>query len=69
MRYVFAGRGRLPQSHPKRFLVSRSGIAGFPQLYLRDPDLNVVEIDGAHSTSLRSIHETVQTEISGGGLC
>ncbi|ASY71838.1 hypothetical protein N181_27605 [Sinorhizobium fredii USDA 205] len=37
----------LPQSHPKCLLVIRSGVAGFPQLYLRDPDLNIVEINGA----------------------
>ncbi|MDK1373405.1 MULTISPECIES: VOC family protein [unclassified Sinorhizobium] len=37
----------LPQGDPKCLLVSRSGLAGFPQLYLRDPDLNVVEINGA----------------------
>lgn len=37
----------LPEGDPKRLLVSRSGVAGFPQLYLCDPDLNVVEINGA----------------------
>ena len=40
-------RENLPQSDPKCFLVFRSGLAGFPQLYLHDPDLNVVEINGA----------------------
>ncbi|WP_060564083.1 VOC family protein [Sinorhizobium fredii] len=37
----------LPQGEPKCLLVFRSGMAGFPQLYLHDPDLNVVEINGA----------------------
>lgn len=37
----------LPEDDPKHLLVSRYGLAGFPQLYLRDPDLNVIEINGA----------------------
>lgn len=41
----------LPQDDPKYLLVFRSGIAGYPQLYLRDPDLNVVEINGAEESS------------------
>lgn len=40
-------REDLPENDPKYLLVSRTGLAGFPQLYLRDPDLNVVEINGA----------------------
>lgn len=40
-------REDLPEDDPKHLLVSRAGLAGFPQLYLRDPDLNVVEINGA----------------------
>lgn len=32
---------------PKRMMVRRDGIAGFPQLYLRDPDLHIIEINGA----------------------
>ncbi len=40
-------REDLPEDDPKRLLVFRSGPTGFPQLYLRDPDLNVVEINGA----------------------
>jgi len=38
----------LPEDDPKHVLISRTGIAGFPQLYLCDPDSNVVEINGAH---------------------
>ena len=30
-----------------RLLVKRSGLAGFPQLYLIDPDRNVIEVNGA----------------------
>ncbi|WP_018899676.1 VOC family protein [Rhizobium sp. 2MFCol3.1] len=37
----------LPEGDPKHMLVFRTGPAGFPQLYLRDPDLNIVEINGA----------------------
>jgi len=40
-------REDLPQGDPKRLLIFRSSVAGFPQLYLCDPDLNVVEINGA----------------------
>lgn len=32
---------------PRRLLVKRSGAAGFAQLYLLDPDRNVVEINAA----------------------
>jgi catechol 2,3-dioxygenase-like lactoylglutathione lyase family enzyme len=32
---------------PKRLLVVRKGIAGFPQAYLLDPDGNVVEVNAA----------------------
>ncbi|WP_112944896.1 MULTISPECIES: VOC family protein [unclassified Rhizobium] len=39
--------GDLPEGDPKHMLVFRTGLAGFPQLYLRDPDLNIVEINGA----------------------
>jgi len=42
-------REDLPEDHPNYLLVSRAGLAGFPQLYLRDPDLNVIEINGAPS--------------------
>ncbi|EPR23459.1 VOC family protein [Agrobacterium radiobacter] len=40
-------REDLPQSDPHCLLIFRTGLAGFPQLYLRDPDLNVIEINGA----------------------
>lgn len=40
-------REDLPEDDPKCLLVFRSGLAGFPQLYLRDPDSNVVEINAA----------------------
>ncbi|MFS8056985.1 hypothetical protein QD357_29875 [Rhizobium sp. BR 317] len=40
-------RDDLPESDPKCLLIFRSGPAHFPQLYLRDPDLNVVEVNGA----------------------
>lgn len=32
---------------PDRILVLRQGLAGFPQLYIRDPDNNIIEINGA----------------------
>ena len=32
---------------PRRLLVKRNGLAGFPQLYLIDPDRNVIEVNGA----------------------
>ena len=32
---------------PKRILVSLNGPAGFPQLYLLDPDFNIVEVNAA----------------------
>lgn len=32
---------------PNRLMVLRTGLAGFPQVYLRDPDRNIVEINGA----------------------
>ena len=31
----------------KQMLVIRNSPAGFPQLYILDPDLNIVEINGA----------------------
>ena len=37
----------LPDNHVKRMLVVRKGIAGFPQLYLLDPDFNTVEVNAA----------------------
>lgn len=35
------------ENDPMRLYVLRDGPAGFPQLYLRDPDRNVVEVNGA----------------------
>jgi catechol 2,3-dioxygenase-like lactoylglutathione lyase family enzyme len=32
---------------PMRIIVSREGRAGFPQLYLCDPDRNIIEVNGA----------------------
>lgn len=32
---------------PMHIYVLREGLAGFPQLYVRDPDRNMVEINGA----------------------
>jgi catechol 2,3-dioxygenase-like lactoylglutathione lyase family enzyme len=37
----------LPENHIKRMLVAREGIAGFPQLYLLDPDFNTIEVNAA----------------------
>lgn len=37
----------LPEGDPKRVLLIRDGIAGFPQLYLLDPDLNTIEVNAA----------------------
>jgi glyoxylase I family protein len=35
----------LEENDPKRVLVRRTGLAGFPQAYLIDPDQHVVEIN------------------------
>jgi catechol 2,3-dioxygenase-like lactoylglutathione lyase family enzyme len=35
------------EGDPKRLVVNRSGVAGFQQAYLLDPDLNIIEINGA----------------------
>jgi glyoxylase I family protein len=35
------------EGDPMRLFVIREGLAGFPQLYLMDPDRNIVEINGA----------------------
>jgi catechol 2,3-dioxygenase-like lactoylglutathione lyase family enzyme len=40
-------REDLPVGDPKRLLVKRTGLAGFPQVYLLDPDGHVVEINAA----------------------
>ena len=35
------------EGDPKRLLVSRDGPAGFPQLYLLDPDFHIIEVNSA----------------------
>ena len=40
-------REDLPVGDPKRLMVKRTGLAGFPQVYLLDPDGHVVEINAA----------------------
>ena len=35
------------EDDPMRVMVRRNGLAGFPQLYLLDPDRNIIEINGA----------------------
>jgi catechol 2,3-dioxygenase-like lactoylglutathione lyase family enzyme len=35
------------EGDPKRLLVKRNGLAGFPQAYLLDPDRNIIEVNGA----------------------
>ena len=35
------------QDDPMRVMVRRNGPAGFPQLFLLDPDRNIIEINGA----------------------
>jgi len=37
----------LPEGDPRRMLILREGLAGFPQLYLLDPDNSTVEVNGA----------------------
>jgi catechol 2,3-dioxygenase-like lactoylglutathione lyase family enzyme len=32
---------------PMRMILKRQGMAGFPQVYLMDPDRNIVEVNGA----------------------
>jgi glyoxylase I family protein len=38
---------KLPEHHPKRLILKRTGLAGFPQVFLMDPDRNVIEINQA----------------------
>lgn len=40
-------RDDLPEDDPKRTIVKRTGLAGFPQIFLMDPDFNVIEINHA----------------------
>ncbi len=37
----------LPQDHPKRLILKRTGLAGFPQVFVMDPCRNVIEINTA----------------------
>jgi len=37
----------LPKEDSKRILVIREGLAGFPQLYLLDPDRHTIEVNSA----------------------
>jgi len=47
-RFEAAGfREDLPEGNRKRLLIIREGLAGFPQLYLLDPDLNTIEVNAA----------------------
>lgn len=36
-----------PDDDPMRMLVNRSGVAGFLQLYVMDPDRNIIEVNTA----------------------
>jgi glyoxylase I family protein len=36
-----------PEDDPRRLLVNRSGMAGFLQLYVMDPDRNIIEVNTA----------------------
>jgi catechol 2,3-dioxygenase-like lactoylglutathione lyase family enzyme len=36
-----------PEGDPKRLMMRRQGPAGFPQVFLLDPDNNVIEVNGA----------------------
>ena len=38
-----------PGDDPKRIMIRRDGPAGFPQVYLLDPDCNIIEVNGALS--------------------
>jgi catechol 2,3-dioxygenase-like lactoylglutathione lyase family enzyme len=38
-----------PANDPKRIMIRRDGPAGFPQVYLLDPDCNIIEVNGAQS--------------------
>ncbi len=40
-------RDDAPADDPMRMILKRQGLAGFPQLYLMDPDRNVIEVNGA----------------------
>jgi glyoxylase I family protein len=36
-----------PEGDPKRLMMRRHGPAGFPQVFLLDPDNNIIEVNGA----------------------
>jgi hypothetical protein len=40
-------RADAAEDDPKRMILKRTGMAGFPQLYLIDPDHNIIEVNGA----------------------
>jgi glyoxylase I family protein len=40
-------RADAAQDDPRRMILKRTGMAGFPQLYLIDPDRNIIEVNGA----------------------
>ena len=37
----------LPADDPKKLIVKRSGLAGFLQIFVMDPDFNVIELNNA----------------------
>jgi glyoxylase I family protein len=37
----------LPDDHPQKMILKRSGAAGFPQLFIMDPDCHTIEINSA----------------------
>lgn len=37
----------LPRDDQRHMILKRQGMAGFPQLYLMDPDRNIIEVNGA----------------------
>lgn len=40
-------REDVDDSHPMRIFLNRNGLAGFAQLYVLDPDRNIVEVNAA----------------------
>jgi catechol 2,3-dioxygenase-like lactoylglutathione lyase family enzyme len=40
-------REEAPPDDPMRMLLKRQGLAGFPQVFLTDPDRNIIEVNGA----------------------
>lgn len=40
-------REDVPESDPMRIFINRNGVSGFAQLYLLDPDKNIVEVNAA----------------------